>query len=49
MKHSNHKLTYIELYPEPLNTEEPSGAKVINGAFFAAVALYCVTVFLFSL
>lgn len=49
MKHSNHKLTYIEMYPEPLSTNEPSGLAVIGGAFVAALALYLLTVFAFSL
>lgn len=49
MKHSNHKLTYVEMYPEPLTTEQPSGFKVLAGALLAVCALYAVTVLAFSL
>lgn len=49
MRHSNHKLTYIEMYPEPLSTNEPSGSKIIGGAFVAVVGVYLLTVFAFSL
>lgn len=49
MRHSNHKLTYIELHPEPLNTGEPSPLMVIGGALVALVAVYLLTVFAFSL
>lgn len=49
MKHSNHKLTYIEMYPEPLNTEQPSGLKVLAGALLTVCAVYAVTVLAFSL
>lgn len=37
MRNSKHKLTYIEMYPEPLNPE-PHPLTVILGAFgFAAL------------
>lgn len=45
---SKHQLTYIDLYPEPIE-REPSGFAIWAGAAFALVALYCVTVFFFSL
>lgn len=48
MKLSNHKLTYVELYPEPLK-REPSGFAVILGAFAAAAAVYLITFLAFSL
>jgi hypothetical protein len=46
---NRHSLTYIEMYPEPLKTEEPSPLMIWAGAAFALGALYLVTVFLFSL
>lgn len=49
MKLSNHKLTYVELYPEPLENREPSGFVVILGAFAAAAAVYLITFLAFSL
>ena len=45
---NRHQLTYIDLYPEPIE-QKPSGFAVFCGAALALVALYCVTVFLFSL
>jgi hypothetical protein len=48
MNMNRHQLTYIDLHPEPIE-REPSGFAIFCGAAFALVALYCVTVFLFSL
>ena len=48
MKLSNHKLTYVELYPEPLE-REPNPLAVILGAFAAAAAVYLITFLAFSL
>jgi hypothetical protein len=45
---NRHQLTYIDLYPEPIE-REPSGFAIFCGAAVALVALYCVTVFAFSL
>jgi hypothetical protein len=45
---SKHQLTYIDLYPEPIE-REPSGFAVFCGAVVILVALYCASVFLFSL
>lgn len=46
---NRHSLTYIEMYPEPLKTEEPSPLMIWAGAAFALGALYLLTVVLFSL
>lgn len=46
---NRHKLTYVEMYPEPVKTEEPSPLMIWAGAAFALGALYLLTVFLFSL
>jgi hypothetical protein len=46
---SKHQLTYIEMYPEPVTSAEPSGFAIWAGAAFVLVALYLLTVFLFSL
>jgi hypothetical protein len=48
MRNSNHKLTYIEMYPEPLNPE-PHPLTVILGAFGFAALMYLLTVLAFSL
>ena len=45
---NRHALTYIDLHPEPIE-REPSPLAIVAGAAFALVALWCVTVFLFSL
>ena len=45
---NRHQLTYIDLHPEPIEPE-PTGFAVFCGAVVILVALYCVTVFLFSL
>ena len=49
MKNFRHSLDYVELYPEPLENREPSGFKVILGAFAAAAAVYLITFLAFSL
>ena len=46
---NRHALTYIEMYPEPLKTEEPSPLMIWAGAAFALGALYLLIVFAFSL
>ena len=46
---NKHQLTYIDMYPQPVTQHEPSGLMIWAGAAVALVALYCVTVFLFSL
>lgn len=46
---NRHKLTYVEMYPEPLKTDEPHPVLIWAGAAFALGALYLLTVFLFSL
>jgi len=45
---NRHQLTYIDLHPEPIE-REPSTLAIVAGAAAALVALWCVTVFLFSL
>jgi hypothetical protein len=45
---NRHQLTYIDLYPEPIE-REPSTLAIWAGAAVALVALWCATVFLFSL
>lgn len=47
---NRHRLTYIDLHPEPVvRDEEPSTLAAWLGAVFALGALYLVIVFLFSL
>ena len=48
MKHSRHALRYVDLHPEPVE-REPSTLAILAGAALALAALWCVTVFLFSL
>lgn len=45
---NRHQLTYIDLYPQPVE-REPSTLAVWLGAAFTLAALYIVTVVLFSL
>jgi hypothetical protein len=45
---SKHKLTYIDLYPAPVD-REPSALAIWAGAALALIALYLLTVFLFTL
>lgn len=46
---NRHSLKYLDLHPEPLKADEPSTLTIWAGAAFALFALWCVTVFLFSL
>lgn len=46
---NRHALTYIEMYPEPVDTREPSPVLIWAGAAFALFAVWAVTVFFFSL
>ena len=46
---NRHALQYLDLHPEPVDTREPSPLIIWLGAAFALFALWCVTVFLFSL
>ena len=48
---SKHRLTYIDLHPEPLERprREPSTLQIVAGAVVALIALYATTVFLFTL
>jgi len=45
---NKHQLTYIDLYPAPVE-REPSPLAVWAGAAFALLTVYLLTVFLFSL
>lgn len=45
---NRHALTYIDLYPEPIE-REPSALAIWAGAAFALLTVYLLTVFLFSL
>ena len=45
---NKHQLTYIQLYPAPIE-REPSALAVWAGAAFALLAVYLLTVFAFSL
>lgn len=45
---NRHALTYIDMYPAPIE-REPSPLAIWAGAAFALVALWVITVFLFSL
>ena len=46
---NRHALRYLEMYPQPVKTEEPSPLMIWAGAAFALGALYLLTVFAFSL
>lgn len=46
---NKHQLTYIDMYPEPVKTDESSTLAVWLGAAFTLAALYIVTIVLFSL
>lgn len=46
---NRHQLTYIDMYPQPVKTDEPSPLAVWLGAAFTLAALYIVTIVLFSL
>ena len=45
---NRHRLTYIEMYPEPLE-REPSTLAIVAGAALALIAFWVITVCLFSL
>lgn len=45
---NRHQLTYIDLNPEPLE-RDPSPFAIVAGAALALVALWVITVCLFSL
>lgn len=45
---NRHSLTYIDLHPEPLE-REPSPLAIWAGAALALIAVYLITVFLFTL
>jgi hypothetical protein len=45
---NKHQLTYIDLYPAPVD-REPSALAIWAGAALALIALYLLTVFLFTL
>lgn len=45
---NRHRLTYIDLHPQPLE-REPHPAAIVAGAALALIALWAITVFLFSL
>ena len=45
---NRHRLTYIEIYPQPLE-REPHPVAIVAGATLALIALWVITVFLFSL
>ena len=46
---NRHQLTYVEMYPEPITSVEPSGFAIWCGAAAVLGALYLLTVVLFSL
>lgn len=46
---SKHQLTYIDMYPEPVEVKEPSVLAIWAGAAMALVAAYAVTLFFFSM
>jgi hypothetical protein len=45
---NRHALTYIDMHPQTLE-REPHPVAIVAGAAFALVALWVITVFLFSL
>lgn len=46
---NRHSLTYIDLHPQPLRQREPGPIRIVGGAALALLAVWCLTVFLFSL
>jgi hypothetical protein len=46
---NRHQLTYIDLHPAPVEAKEPSTLAIVAGAALALVAVYAVTLFLFTL
>lgn len=49
MKHKNHALNYVDLYPAPIDTKEPRLLFVIVGAFGFAALVWALTFLVFSL
>ena len=49
MKHLNHKLTYIDLHPAPIERREPRPLTVIAGAFGFAALMYVLAFLAFCL
>jgi len=45
---NKHQLTYIDMYPAPVD-REPSALAIWAGAALALIALYLITLFLFTL
>jgi hypothetical protein len=45
---NKHQLTYIDLYPAPVD-REPSALAIWAGAALALIAVYLITLFLFTL
>lgn len=46
---SKHQITYVDLHPQPVEVKEPSTLAIWAGAALALVAVYVVTLFLFTL
>lgn len=46
---NRHQLTYVEMYPQPITSAEPSGFAIWCGAAAALGAVYLLTVLAFSL
>ena len=46
---NKHQITYIDIYPQPITSAEPSGFVIWCGAACALCALYLLTVLAFSL
>ncbi len=46
---NKHKLTYLEMYPEALPTDQPSELAIVAGAAALVAALGFVLIVLFSL
>ena len=46
---NKHQLTYVQMYPQPVTSAEPSGFAIWCGAACALGALYLLTVLAFSL
>lgn len=46
---NRHQLTYVQMYPEPIDIREPSTLAVWLGAACVLGGLYLLTIVLFSL
>lgn len=46
---NRHQLTYVEMYPQPITSAEPSGFAIWCSAACVLGALYLLTVLVFSL